>query len=103
MATKMMQRIEFFGGPLDGHVESCPQPRKPFVAIETTVSARQTSSFTALLHWLFFHRSVPPRVFAIYELQARDASCRYLYVRSSNRQDIQFSSAHVDTIVHSPP
>jgi hypothetical protein len=78
--------VEFFGGPIDGHVETFEYPPKPFIG----VTASRT---TRIGHWLWRWlpwtpvwtppRTTCPRTVAVYELYEADDLLRYRHTGSA--------------------
>ncbi len=102
MHENPIQSLEFFGGPMDGHVETFVGPLRPFAVIKTLAMDRNVNYLTMFLHVLFFYDKLQPRVLAIYELYSDERSYSYRYVVSISEKQAEFNPKIVDTTVHNP-
>ncbi|WP_442505999.1 hypothetical protein SH528x_004819 [Novipirellula sp. SH528] len=99
MSTNNLRAVEFFGGPIDGHVEAFSAPMKPFVAIKPVAPAHPVSSFTRLLRLLRLHGHQSPPVLAVYEMQTRTTGAGYFYLRSVVATDCDMNPIIVDAMI----
>ncbi|SMP67261.1 hypothetical protein SAMN06265222_110129 [Neorhodopirellula lusitana] len=83
MSINQFQSVEFFGGPIDGHVAWITEESKPFVFVKTDFHRLNNSPFAQLVRLLLFHGHPQLDRIAIYELGRRDGRLAYQYVRST--------------------
>ena len=98
MVEKNLRRVDFHGGPVDGHVDHLPYPMKPFLAIKTTAQAREVDSFKVLVRVLLLHDHLHPFVLAVYELRGCGRGAEYHYMRSMIATDLQTDPMLVDVM-----
>ena len=73
--------VDFIGGPLDGWVDMCASPARPFVGLVLKASGARLPMLRRLLTTFGCAKPLPPRM-AIYELDADDTGCCYRYLRT---------------------
>lgn len=61
-------KIEFLGGPLDGHFEALQPPYKEFVGVKTVLAPKSTGLMSDLLRLLSGEKETFPVPFALYKL-----------------------------------
>ena len=101
MNRTITQPIEFFGGPIDGHVEQFVKTPKPFVLVATAAHAQHTNPWVILYRVFAFHEQVESRLWAVYELQYRGLQPYYNYLRSSLETNVDVDSQHVERLSRS--
>ncbi|MCM2375023.1 hypothetical protein [Aporhodopirellula aestuarii] len=90
--------IEFFRGPIDGHVEYFATTPKSFVIVASSVRIKRTSSWGLLFEALAFHDPVDPRIWAVYELVFRDGRFCYSYLSSKIQVGDDLDMDHVEML-----
>ncbi|QEG41750.1 hypothetical protein [Roseimaritima ulvae] len=99
MSVQCKQRVEFFGGPIDGQVSQLETPLKPFVIVQTLAHARHVNVLVQLFRVLFFYEHTEPPVRAVYELQAG----KYTYLRSTIAIDMPADAQRVCAMIQEQP
>ncbi|EMI21319.1 hypothetical protein RMSM_01754 [Rhodopirellula maiorica SM1] len=99
MSTNYLRAVEFFGGPIDGHIDGVAVPMKPFLAIKTVAPEQPVSSLRLLWRLLRLPEHHPPAILAVYEMQTRDAGTGYYYLRSVVATDCDLNPIIVDAMV----
>ncbi|QDS92170.1 hypothetical protein FF011L_09070 [Roseimaritima multifibrata] len=83
MSLKESQTIEFFGGPIDGHVARKASNPKPFVFLKTASRVGSNSRLAQLVRLLLFQGHPQLDRFAVYELGSKNQRLAYLYLRTT--------------------
>ena len=91
MSEKVIERVEFIGGPVDGHVAPFAGPSEKFVAVMTNAKINDKKNLTLIFRMLFFQARVYPSVMAIYQLQRRDTVFVYVYLLSCSESKLNLN------------
>ena len=93
MTIRCATSVEFYGGPLDGHVEIMDLPLESFLGIKSIPVTHSNTFVSALLRFLHFRSSSNPTVpLAFYKCDENDdmqPSYRYVGTRVVNRRQLQ--------------
>jgi hypothetical protein len=79
--NRVVGEVEFIGGPIDGHIESCDESPAPFIAASVSPPGR----ISRIKSWLrqLVTRNHGERTVAIYELHETNGGLRYRHAGSS--------------------
>ncbi|QDV68952.1 hypothetical protein Poly24_26650 [Rosistilla carotiformis] len=101
MPTNKQYVIEFFGGPMDGHIEPIDEVLNPFVVFASRAPSRHGGLLTGLLH--FWRRNRPrPSILAVYELHCDGMQQRYQHVRSIEATGIDIVPVGTQAVISAP-
>ncbi|WP_417738271.1 hypothetical protein [Rosistilla oblonga] len=94
--------VEFFGGPMDGHIEPVAESLNPFVVFPSRVPVRSRGFLAGLFHFWRRPKDQQPSVLAVYELHCVGLQQRYQHVRSIEASGIEIVPIGTQAVISAP-
>ncbi|MGV3485699.1 MAG: hypothetical protein ACO1RT_14880 [Planctomycetaceae bacterium] len=106
MSYTQCRAVQFYGGPLDGHVEVLFPPIDSLMIVKTIALSPQPPWFIRLLRVLLRHPKRKIVSIAVYQLHLHRQDLAYVYMRSGLTSDAANEAGFVqvvdDTIAFQP-
>ena len=98
MSYTQCRTIQFFGGPLDGHVETLFPPVESLLVVKTMALSPQPHWLTRLLRMLLRHPKRNVASVAVYQLRSHGDDIGYLFLRSSLSSAVKEEAGSVQVV-----